>query len=211
MGTSRDPAGSNLRAALRSWLGTTIGRPVALRSRQPTNHGDQFVKVDVDALDKKIIVALYQDVRASYKGIADRLGVSHNTVRARMDRLLRERVIRFAVVTDPPKVGFEVTAYLNLNVDPVHMEGVGRTLCERREVSYLGHTIGDEDIIALAHFENNEALFRFVNGFLGHLEGVTGVRTTIVCETLKGLPDRYQPIGGTRSEEHEPAVLSVAG
>jgi Lrp/AsnC family transcriptional regulator for asnA, asnC and gidA len=168
------------------------------------------VKVEVDALDKKIIIALYQDVRASYKGIADRLGVSHNTVRARMERLLRDKIIRFAVVTDPPKVGFAVTAYLSLNVEPEHLESVGRTLCERREVSYLGHTIGNEDIIALAHFENNELLFRFVNVFLGNLEGVVAVRTTIVCETLKGLPDRHGPIGGLGVGEEEPAAMSVA-
>ncbi len=168
------------------------------------------MKVEVDALDKKIIVALYQDVRASYKGIADRLGVSHNTVRARMERLLRDRVIRFAVVTDPPKVGFAVTAYLSLNVDPEHLENVGRTLYERREVSYLGHTIGNEDMIVLAHFENNELLFRFVNGFLGHLDGVIAVRTTIVCETLKGLPDRHEPIGGLGVGDEESPALSVA-
>lgn len=169
------------------------------------------MRVEVDALDRKIIVALYQDVRASYKSIADRLGVSHNTVRARMDRLLQEKVIRFAVVTDPPKVGFEVTAYLGLVVEPQKVDAIGQTLFGRREVSYLGHTIGNEDIIALTHFENNEALFRFVNGFLGHLDGVTAVRTTIVCETLKGLPDRYEPIGGMgREDGSEGALVSVA-
>jgi len=170
------------------------------------------MRVEADSLDKKIIVALYQDVRASYKGIADRLGISHNTVRARMDRLLRDKVIRFAVVTDPPKVGFAVTAYLGISVEPDHLEQVGHALVARREVSYLGHTIGNEDILALAHFEDNERLFKFVNTFVGLLEGVTAVRTTVVCETLKGLPDRDEPIGGMGSLVDElPPAMNSAG
>lgn len=146
--------------------------------------------VQVDELDKQILRTLYDDVRASYKSIADRLGVSHNTVKARMDRMLDDEVFKFAIVTDPPKVGLAATAYLIISADPRHIDSISKTLAGRHEVSFLGLMLGDGDILALAHFSGNDSLFRFVNGFVGHLAGVTSVKTILMCDTIKGLPDR---------------------
>ena len=166
---------------------------------------------EVDALDKKIIMALFRDVRASYKSIATGLGVSHNTVRARMARLLNEKIIRLVVVTDPPKVGLWVTAFIRISVEANHIESVGRALASRKEVASVYHTLGDSDILCLAHFEHNAQLFRFVSHYVGQLEGVTGVHTTIACDTIKGLPDRHVPFANLEMMEEADDRATVAG
>lgn len=161
----------------------------------------------IDELDRRIIRVLQQDVRASYKSIATSLGVSHNTVRARMDRMTEAGVIRFAVVTSPHKVGFETTAFIGVRVDPQHIEAVGKAMAARREISYLGHTIGNQDVMALAHFENNQQLFKFTNQVVAAMPGVISIDVSIICETLRGLPDRYEPaINLTTADGGEPLV-----
>jgi len=147
---------------------------------------------EVDFLDRRILRVLYGDVRASYKSIGDRLGVSHNTVKARIDRMLEDEVFGFAIITRPDKVGMEATAYLTISAEPARHQEIARALAERREVSYLGFTIGDGDILALGHFASNQALFTFVNSFAGTLPGVQSVRIILMCETVKGFSAQHR-------------------
>ena len=159
------------------------------------------MNVQVDELDRQILRALYDDVRASYKSIADKLGVSHNTVKARMDRMVEDGVFTFAIVTDPPRVGLAATAYLAITVESSHIDEIAAKIAARKEVSYMGLMIGEGDILALVHFTGNDALFRFVHGFVGHLPGVVSVKTMLMCATVKGLPDRNVSLVGAAEED----------
>lgn len=128
-----------------------------------------------------------------------------------MDRMLEEGVIHFAVVTSPQKVGFATTAFIGVRVEPEHLDEVARKLIASREASYVGHTIGHYDIMALAHFASNRELFNFVNKDVGSMEGVVETETLVVCETLQGFPDNYQPVDdGERIDEPAAADGSEA-
>ncbi len=149
--------------------------------------GPSSVDSTIDKLDRAILRSLVRDVRASYKSIADSLGVSHNTVRARMDRMIDEKVFKFLLVTNPSKVGLSVTAYLLIKAESADLSTVISALCGRRETMYAGLTLGESDIIALVQFSGPESLYRFVHDFVRMLPGVTDVRTMVVCETVKPL------------------------
>ncbi|MBA4180745.1 MAG: hypothetical protein C0506_09175 [Anaerolinea sp.] len=163
----------------------------------------------VDALDKKIILSLFRDARASYKSIATTLGVSHNTVRSRIARMLAEKIIRFVVVTDPPKVGLSVTAFIRIVIQPEFIESVGAALSARKEVGSIYQTIGDCDTVCLAHFESNAQLFRFVNNFVARLPGVSEVKTTIISDVVQGLPDRQVPVASIQPPDEGDIGLVV--
>jgi Lrp/AsnC family transcriptional regulator for asnA, asnC and gidA len=164
----------------------------------------------IDALDRRIIRLLQEDVRASYKSIGNRLGCSHNTVRMRMDRMLSEGILRLMAVTSPQKVGFKTTAYIGVRVEPQALEAVGTALTARREVANIVHTIGNQDIMMLAHFADNQQLFRFVNHVVARMPGVISTDTSIICETLRGLPDRYEPrLDGPAGRDDELTVLDT--
>ena len=165
----------------------------------------------IDALDRRIIRFLQSDVRASYKSIGDKLGCSHNTVRMRMDRMLSEGILRLVAVTSPQKVGFETTAYIGVRVEPHALEAVGAALAARREVANIVHTIGNQDIMMLAHFADNQQLFRFVNHVVARMPGVLSTDTSIICEVLRGLPDRYEPRldGPDGKDDAEPTVIGA--
>ena len=61
----------------------------------------------VDDVDRRIIEALQQNGRESFRGIAARVGVSEATVRARYGRLTSEGILQVVGVTNPLGLGFE--------------------------------------------------------------------------------------------------------
>src|SRR5204862_6393925 len=61
----------------------------------------------VDDLDRRIIEALQENGRESFRGIAARLGVSEGTIRARYARLTSEGILQVVAVTNPLGLGFD--------------------------------------------------------------------------------------------------------
>ena len=61
----------------------------------------------VDELDRKIIEALQENGRESFRRIAARLGVSEGTIRARYARLTNEGILQVVAVTNPLGLGFD--------------------------------------------------------------------------------------------------------
>jgi DNA-binding Lrp family transcriptional regulator len=78
-------------------------------------------------------------------------------------------------------------------------------------VANIVHTIGNQDIMMLAHFADNTQLFRFVNHVVARIPGVISTDTSIICEVLRGLPDRYEPRldGPSGNADGEPAELDA--
>src|SRR5713226_10136005 len=61
----------------------------------------------VDELDRRIIEALQENGRESFRRIASLLGVSEATVRARYARLTSEGILQVVAVTNPLGLGFD--------------------------------------------------------------------------------------------------------
>lgn len=72
---------------------------------------------DLDALDLALIDRLQIDGRIPYAELARRVEVTEKTVRRRVSRLLDERYITIAAVTDPSLLGFASMALVLVTVD----------------------------------------------------------------------------------------------
>ena len=90
--------------ALRSSEGQPLRLPTA---RADAPRGPVAPARRVDDLDRGIIEALQDNGRESFRRIADRLGVSEATVRARYARLTSEGILQVVAVTNPLGLGFE--------------------------------------------------------------------------------------------------------
>jgi Lrp/AsnC family transcriptional regulator for asnA, asnC and gidA len=90
--------------ALRSSEGQPVRLPTA---RADAPRGPVAPARRVDDLDRGIIEALQDNGRESFRRIADRLGVSEATVRARYARLTSEGILQVVAVTNPLGLGFE--------------------------------------------------------------------------------------------------------
>lgn len=73
--------------------------------------------VKIDDIDKKILHLLNKDGRMSYREISRKLGVSVGTVHNRVDKLMKNGVIkRFVPVIDHSKLGYKLTAIIGVKV-----------------------------------------------------------------------------------------------
>ena len=68
----------------------------------------------MDNLDKRIITLLQEDGTATNAGIARQVGVSEETVRRRLKRLVADEYIRVVALPDPKKLGFIFIGTINV-------------------------------------------------------------------------------------------------
>ncbi|MCX2728045.1 Lrp/AsnC family transcriptional regulator [Thermomicrobium sp. 4228-Ro] len=141
----------------------------------------------IDELDRQIIHLLQEDSRMPSAEIARRLGVAERTVRARINRLVQDGVIKLVAIVNPSALGHDVTADIFLEVEPGRLEEVAHKLVEMEEVAYVGLTTGDRDISIQVFVPSVDALYRFITEKLQRIPGVVGTTTYVVPRVLKWL------------------------
>ena len=74
----------------------------------------------MDKIDKKIITLLQQNARMPLKALAENVFLSSPAVSARIERLEKEEIIEgYEVKINQIKLGYHITAFINLEVAPV--------------------------------------------------------------------------------------------
>ncbi len=147
----------------------------------------------VDDLDRAIIKRLQRDGRMSSAEIARQLGVAERTVRARIDRLIGDNVIRLVATVVPPTVGFAVTADVFLEIEAGRVQEIANKIAARPEVGYVGLSTGDRDISIQIHAPSVELLYDFVSNELGNMSGVVRTNTFIIPKIIKSHFDFVGP------------------
>lgn len=75
----------------------------------------------MDEIDKKLIALLEGNARTSLKQLAEKVFLTSPAVSARIERLENEGVITgFKAIIDPSKLGYNITAFINLSMSPMH-------------------------------------------------------------------------------------------
>jgi DNA-binding Lrp family transcriptional regulator len=144
--------------------------------RKNSNH-------DLDSTDLRLIAELEVDPRQRYINLAAMLGIDQTTVKRRINRLLKARVISFQSVLNAAAVGY-YSAQLGLNVERGHIEQVVNEL-SRHTLVNSSITSGRYDIVGIVHYRDPEMLFDFVSGKLGKIPGLTGIEVFPVLKVMK--------------------------
>lgn len=148
----------------------------------------------IDRLDGELISLLEQDARQSIGDLADRLGVSRNTVQARLRRLSEAGLLRgFSPRLNLEEAGISVEAFAALALDQGKLDDVIKLLAAIPEVMEIHATSGREDLLvrlgAVSHAELQDLIQRIVG-----LPGVGHSNTTLALTTP--LPYRVGPLLG---------------
>jgi Lrp/AsnC family transcriptional regulator, regulator for asnA, asnC and gidA len=139
----------------------------------------------IDNIDAKIIAILQADGRISNTDIAKSLDMSEATVRGRIKRLIDEEIIQIVAVSNPLKLGFEITGDLYIRVDMKKMDKVIAALREFRELWYIVSTTGRSNLNAEFVVKNLEELNDLVYNRLSHIDGIEQIETSIIMKYVK--------------------------
>ena len=143
----------------------------------------------LDKLDCRLIRLLQKDGRMSNIAIAQELGVSEYTVRNRMKRLLDEKIIKIVAVSDPIKLGFEVSGNLKIKIDLKKADKVIEKLQKIDSVIWVALTTGgtdiDVDFITRSLKEFQDLIFKKIS----RIDGVQSTETSLMVDLVKDKHD----------------------
>ena len=157
----------------------------------------------VDPIDRAIVEFLQQDGRMSAAEIARRLGnITERAVRYRLDRLIRDNIVRVRAIVNPKAIGYGVIGDIMVEVESGHVREVARLLTEFDSVGYVAFSMGQGDISLQVNARDTDELYRFATEVIGALPWVRKTTTYLVPLKLKDIDDWqiHAPDGEKRPE-----------
>jgi len=111
--------------------------------------------IKIDALDRRIIHALYIDPRAPFSRLAEVLGSSEPTVSRRYRRLFDDRILRVVGQLDSQRLGQDDWA-VRIRCLPGSAPTVATKLAQHPDTSWVQLTSGGTEIFSLIHSRDGE-------------------------------------------------------
>ncbi|MFC0446635.1 Lrp/AsnC family transcriptional regulator [Rhodococcus jostii] len=138
----------------------------------------------VDSLDAKILGALTEDPRATVIALADKTGLSRNTVQARLGKLERQGVLHsFERRIDPGALGYPLTAFILTSVTQRKLAPVADALDGIPEVVEVHGLSGATDLLIHVVARDADDLYRIAGRILD-IDGVEQTTTSLVMRKL---------------------------
>ncbi len=133
----------------------------------------------LDRLNMRIIGHL-QEGRKSFNKIAVALGVSENTVKARVRKLENEGILKIAGFVDPEAMDGHQIVYIGVKLKDMDYQAKGREISRLKRVVSVGVVTGRYDLIVTVHLKADFGLLEFLNEELGRIERIESIETYMV-------------------------------
>jgi len=164
----------------------------------------------IDELDGRLLELFTAEPRIGVLEASRRLGVARGTVQARLDRLVRQGVIRsFGPEIDPAALGYGVTAFVTLQIRQVGgHDVVARGLAGVPEVIEVNTITGGGDMLCRVVARSNMDLQRVLDVIVD----VPGVeRASSVISLATQVPMRTLPLVRAASTGQAGRAADAAG
>ncbi len=139
----------------------------------------------VDELEIKIVRALNQNSRKSFREIAKEIGTSAPVVISKIKRLEKMGAIKgYIPILDPEYFGYNLVAVVALRISHGKLIETQEKIAEDSQVFAIYDVTGDWDSIVIAHFKSREDLNKFIKNVLS-LRYVDRTVTHIVLNVVK--------------------------
>jgi DNA-binding Lrp family transcriptional regulator len=118
-------------------------------------------------LDVKLVNELLGDGRASLRSLADDLDVSVTTVSNHLQTLEEEGAVEgYTPVVDYERLGFDVTAILQLKVDGNALPDITDRLRGHKQMISVYEVTGDYDVVAVGKFQDTDDMNALIKELL---------------------------------------------
>lgn len=146
----------------------------------------------IDGTDTRLLIALAKDPRRTVVALAQKLGLSRNTVQARMTQLERKSVfLSFERRINPTALGYPLMAFISVHVQQQQLQQIAEELSGIPEVLEAYGLAGDADLLVRVVSVDAEDLFR-INGKILGIDGVERTDTSLAMGEL--VPYRVEPL-----------------
>lgn len=141
---------------------------------------------NLDPVDLQLLGALSIDPRATVVALAEQLGLSRNTVQARMSKLERSGVfLSFERAISATALGFPIEAFLNVSVRQASLPQISEELSRIPEVVQVHGLSGQVDLLVRVACRDTRHLFDTDARILA-IDGVERTETQLVMGEVIG-------------------------
>ena len=140
----------------------------------------------LDDLDRLIVSALHLNPRASWGQLARALQTSEATVARRAQRLFALGKVAIVGVVDRFASEETLAVVARITCHPGRVECVAQALTREASARFVAIVTGATACLAEIVGTDREALLSILDGSIGTIDGVTGIDTQIIMQTLLG-------------------------
>ncbi len=134
----------------------------------------------MDNIDHQILTLLQKNARIPLKSLAGEIHLSSPAVSARIERMEKEGIIEgYSLSLDHEKLGYPITAFINLDLDPVDKPKFYPYIEKCPNVLECACVTGQYAMLLKVVFESTVAL----DEFIGELQQFGKTNTQIVFST----------------------------
>lgn len=144
-------------------------------------------RAELDELDLKILHELQTDCRIPIQDLAKKLGSPSSTIRYRVKRLEKDRIIEgYNAKINPEKVGMDYITIIRVIVHsrPDQDETIGQELAKIPGVGAVYSTLGEQDFLVLTRSANRPEFLKILRKIWG-VDGVMRSMTQVIANVIK--------------------------
>jgi DNA-binding Lrp family transcriptional regulator len=146
----------------------------------------------LDRTDTRLLIALTEDPRSTIVALAEKLGLSRNTVQARMSALDASSVLHsFDRRINPVALGYPLTAFISVHLEQHKLGAIVGKLSEIPEIVQAHGLSGTSDLLIRVVCTDADDLFR-ITGLILECDGVERAETSLAMGEL--IPFRARPL-----------------
>ncbi len=138
------------------------------------------MKIDDTNID--IIRELKQGKR-SFKKIADKLAITENTVRSRVNKLQEEGVLEISGLVDASKVPGHRNVTIGIKLTGMNLVEKGKELSKLRGVISVSVVTGRYDLLINVLLKKGFGLLEFYTDEMSKVDGVSSVETFVIYKS----------------------------
>jgi len=136
----------------------------------------------IDSTNIDIIRELKQG-KKSFKRIADKLSITENTVRSRVNKLQDEGVLEICGLVDPAKLPGHRTVLIGIKLSEMNLVEKGEEISKLTGVISVSVVTGRYDLLILVLFKKGFGLLEFYTEEISQIQGVRSVETFVVYKS----------------------------
>lgn len=133
----------------------------------------------IDDINIEIIKHL-RDGRKSFKILAKKLGISENTVRSRVNKLIDEGILDITGLVDPEAISGHRVVFIGVKLSTFNLVEKGKEFSKLKGVVSVSVVTGRFDLMVVVLLKEGFDLLEFYTQEVYRLEGVRSVETFVV-------------------------------
>lgn len=138
------------------------------------------MKIDDTNID---IIRELKQGKKSFKSIADKLSITENTVRSRVNRLQDEGVLEICGLVDPSTLPGHRVVIIGIKLSEMNLVEKGEEISKLKGVLSVNVVTGRYDLIIHVLFKKGFGLLEFYTEEIAGVKGIRSVETFVVYKS----------------------------